>query len=131
MDMALKVGFLGGNGHCAARLTSARRFLLETEIDEVPYPGFEDRPRAASLNEFLDAVAAHLRASDPAMIYATGIGGLLALCLRARGELGATPILLQAPVFWGLEHRWMPKLMRLRPAQAAMRSVFAAWPFQR
>jgi len=132
MDMAFhKVCFLGGNGHCAARLTLARRFLLETEIDEAPFPGFEGRPRAASLDEFLGVVAAHLRASDPAMIYATGIGGLLALCLRARGELAATPLLLQAPILWGLERRWMPKLMRLRPAQAAMRSVFAAWPFQR
>jgi len=128
--MASKVGFLGGNGHCAARLAAARQFLIEIDLDEVPYPGFEDRPRASSLDEFLAAVAAHLRASNSTMLYATGIGGLLALCLRARGEL-AVPILLQAPILWGLEHRWMPKLMRLRPAQVAMRRLFATRLFRR
>jgi pimeloyl-ACP methyl ester carboxylesterase len=55
----------------------------------------------------------------------------VALSLRARGELATTPIVLQGPVLWGLEHRWMPKLMRLRPAQAAMRRVFASPAFQR
>jgi Alpha/beta hydrolase family len=128
--MTYQIGFLGGNGHCTARLAAARRYLPGIDLDEVAYPGFEGRPRAASLGEFLDSVAAHLRASDPAMIYATGIGGLVALCLRARGELAATPLLLQAPILWGLEHRWMPKLMRLRPAQAAMRRAFAATAFQ-
>lgn len=60
-----------------------------------------------------------------------GIGGLLALCLRARGELVETPLILQGPILWGLERRWMPKLMRLRPAQAALLRIFAAAPFQR
>jgi hypothetical protein len=126
-----RIGFLGGNGHCAARLAAARRFLAGIVLDEVPYPGFEDRPRAASLGEFLDAVSIYLRTTNPAMIYAMGIGGLLALCLRARGELAATPIILQGPILWGLEHRWMPKLMRLRPAQAVLRQVFASSVFQR
>jgi hypothetical protein len=129
--MALpRIAFLGGNGHCTARLAMARWFLPEVDLDEVPYPGFEGRPRAASLGEFLDAVSKHLRATEPDMIYAMGIAGLLVLCLRARGELAATPIVLQAPILWGLEHRWMPKLMRLRPAQAAMRRVFASPAFQ-
>lgn len=126
-----RVIFLGGNGHCVARLAMARQFLAGIDLDEVPYPGFEDRPRATSLGEFLDAVSSHLRTTGPAMIYATGIGGLPALCLRARGELTVTPIILQAPILWGLEHRWMPKLMRLRPAQAALRHVFASAVFQR
>ena len=65
------------------------------------------------------------------MVYAMGIGGLLALCLRARGELSTTPILLQASILWGLERRWMPKLMRLRPSRAALLRVFATRPFQR
>lgn len=65
------------------------------------------------------------------MIYATGIGGFVALSLRTRGELAATPIVLQAPILWGLEHRWMPRLMRLRPARSALRKVFAAPAFQR
>lgn len=126
-----RVSFLGGNGHCAARLAMARRFLAGVDLDEVAYPGFEGRPRAGSFGEFLDAVSTHLRASAPALVYATGIGGLLALCLRARGELSATPLLLQAPVLWGLERRWMPRLMRLRLAQAALRQVFARPAFQR
>jgi pimeloyl-ACP methyl ester carboxylesterase len=126
-----RICFLGGNGHCTARLASARRFLARIELDEVPYPGFEDRPRASSLSEFLDAVSIHLRTTRPVMIYAMGIAGLLVLCLQARGELAATPIVLQGPILWGLEHRWMPKLMRLRPAQAAMRRIFASKAFQR
>lgn len=126
-----RVTFLGGNGHCAARLAAARPFFAGIELDEVPYPGFEGRSRAASFNGFLDAVSPHLRTSDPVLIYAMGIGGLLALCLRARGELAATPILLQAPVLWGLERRWMPKLMRLPPARAFLRRVFATGAFQR
>ncbi len=126
-----RVSFLGGNGHCAARLAAAHRFLAGVDLDEVAYPGFEGRPRAASLGELLDAVSIHLRASAPAQVYATGIGGLVALCLRARGELPETPLLLQAPILWGLERRWMPRLMRLRPAQVALRSVFATVAFQR
>jgi phosphohistidine swiveling domain-containing protein len=131
MATAEKVIFLGGNGHCAARLAAARRFLGEIEVDEVAYPGFEGRPRAANLDAFLAAVYAHLQNAAPAMVYATGIGGLLALCLRARGDLGETPVLLQAPVLWGLERRWMPRLMRLPPARAALGRVFATPTFQR
>lgn len=132
MNMVLRrVSFLGGNGHCAARLTPARRFLAGMDLDEVAYPGFEGRPRATSFEDFLEMVSSHLRASAPSLIYATGIGGLLALCLRARGELSETPLLLQAPVLWGLERRWMPKLMRLRPAQGALQQVFATSAFQR
>jgi len=126
-----RVCFLGGNGHCAARLAAAREFFAGIDLVEIPYAGFEGRPRAASFEEFLDAVSADLRASAPALVYALGIGGLLALCLRAKGELVETPILLQGPILWGLERRWMPKLMRLRPAQAALLRVFATGPFQR
>lgn len=127
----LRVGFLGGNGHCAARLAAARRFLGEIEIDEIAYPGFEGRPRTASFGGFLDVVSASLRSAAPALVYATGIGGLLALCLRARGETAAIPLLLQGPILWGLERRWMPRLMRLLPARAGLRRVFAAPAFQR
>ena len=87
----MRVSFLGGNGHCAARLAAERPFLTGIELDDVPYPGFEGRPRAADLESFLGALAAHLRASAPARVYAMGIGGLLALCLRARGELAGVP----------------------------------------
>jgi pimeloyl-ACP methyl ester carboxylesterase len=132
MANSIRVAFLGGNGHCADRLAMVRRSLPPgIGLAEVPYPGFEDRPRAASLDDFLARIADYLRSSSPVLVYATGIGGLLALCLRARGELTGTPILLQAPVLWGLEHRWIPRMMRLGLAQAALRRVFATTAFQR
>ena len=121
------VAFLGGNGHCAARLAMARPFLQGIEIQDVPYPGFEGRPRARSLDEFLDSISGHLSAP---LVYAMGIGGLLALCLRARGDLTGVPILMQGPILWGLERRWMPRLMRLGPARMLPR-LFAMPAFQR
>jgi pimeloyl-ACP methyl ester carboxylesterase len=122
------VAFLGGNGHCAARLAMAGHFLQGIEILDVPYPGFEDRPRARSLDEFLDRISVHLRSVS--LVYAMGIGGLLALCLRARGDLAGIPILMQGPILWGLEWRWMPRLMRLGPARLLPR-LFALPVFQR
>jgi Alpha/beta hydrolase family len=127
----LHIDFLGGNGHCAARLAPARAFLGGVELDEIPYPGFEDRPRAGSLEELLAVISLHLRRTSPAIVYATGIGGLLALCLRARGELIGAPLLLQAPVLWGLERRWLPRLMRFGMARQAIGKVFATPAFQR
>jgi len=140
---------MGGNGHAAARLDPARRALAELAgsrerppftIFDVPYPGFDGRPRAGRLDEFLAAVAQSIRASGSAarneggdartLVYATGIGGLLALCLRARGELGDVPILLQAPVLWGLARRLMPRVMRMGLAQIALRRAFASPLFQ-
>ena len=129
MATPARVLFFGGNGHCTARLAAARRFLPESlALDEVLYPGFEDRPRAASLEDFLGRIT---DAHRPSLVYATGIGGLLALCLRARGELIETPLILQGPVLWGLEHRWMPRLMRFPLAQAALLRVFTTAAFQR
>lgn len=126
-----RVSFLGGNGHGAARLDAARLALPpEVELVDTPYPGFEGRPRAGSFEAFLDAVASHLRAASPNLVYATGIGGLLALALRARGELAGVPVLLQGAVLWGLERRWMPRVMRFAPAGALLR-LFAWRSFQR
>jgi hypothetical protein len=107
-----RVVFLGGNGHCAARLTGAREAAARHgfAIDDVSYPGFEGRARAPDLDAFLDAAAA--TPSDAPLIYATGIGGLVALGLRSRGQWRDRRLLLQAPVLWGLERRWMPRLMR-------------------
>ncbi|HEX6902771.1 MAG TPA: alpha/beta fold hydrolase [Thermoanaerobaculia bacterium] len=121
------VAFLGGNGHCAARLARVEGI----ELYDVPYPGFEDRPRARSLDDFLDVVSGHLRAVSAPLVYAMGIGGLIALCLRARGELAGTPLLMQGPILWGLERRWMPRLMRLGLAQALLLRLFATPGFQR
>ncbi|HYH81629.1 MAG TPA: hypothetical protein VEX86_17620 [Longimicrobium sp.] len=142
--------FLGGNGHAGARLDPARQALAElTEpgarppftIFDVPYPGFEGRPRAGSFDEFLAAVAESIRSTrigaaaedegaGRSLVYATGIGGLLALCLRARGELAGVPLLLQAPVLWGLARRLMPRVMRMGLAQVALRRAFASPLFQ-
>jgi pimeloyl-ACP methyl ester carboxylesterase len=131
----LRVVFLGGNGHCEARVTAARKALAgeAVELADVRYPGFEGRPRAQDLDAFLTAVSrdVNARAQGTAHVYATGIGGLVALGLRARGEWLDVPLLLQAPVLWGLERRWMPRLMRLRVARAAAGRLFASRPFQR
>lgn len=144
-----RVVFLGGNGHTGARLEPARRVLAglagpggdpPLTLHDVPYPGFEGRARAESLEAFLDAVAAAVRAETAArgpdggagrtLVYATGIGGLFALRLRARGELAGVPLLLQAPVLWGLERRLMPRVLRMGMAQAALRRAFASPLFQ-
>ena len=126
------ISFLGGNGHCAARLTAARSYLSpEIGLVEVPYPGFEGRPRVADLETFLEAIDDHLCTAAPDLVYATGIGGLLALCLRARGALAGTPILMQGPVLWGIERRWMPCAMRIGPMRRALSRTFATAVFQR
>ncbi|HSS50476.1 MAG TPA: hypothetical protein VLX28_16180, partial [Thermoanaerobaculia bacterium] len=130
--LSRRIAFLGGNGHCAARLAAARGVLPpEVELLDTPYPGFEGRPRARDFEEFLDAAGAHLREAAPQRVYAMGIGGLLALCLRARGDLLEIPLLLQAPILWGLERRLMPKVMRLGLARFALTRLFASASFQR
>lgn len=110
--------FFGGNGHCAARLAPARAQAAKEgtfELADVEYPGFEGRPRPRDLAAFLDGVAASVqgrgRAAPATRAYATGIGALVALELRARGALDV-PLVLQGPVLWGLESRWMPRLAR-------------------
>jgi pimeloyl-ACP methyl ester carboxylesterase len=136
--------YLGGNGHCTARLAPARTALArltdETplasfDLVEAPYPGFEGRPRAHDLEQFLNALSASIEAAGgrakTAILYGTGIGGLFALCLRARGEWMETPLLLQAPVLWGLEHRLMPRVMRFAPARRVLGFLFASAWFQR
>ncbi|MEA2601508.1 MAG: hypothetical protein QOF89_2500 [Acidobacteriota bacterium] len=127
-----RVAFLGGNGHCASRLARACSHLPEEiALLDTPYPGFEGRPRVLGFEDFLDAAGSHLRAAAPNLVYAMGIGGLLALCLRARGELLDVPLLFQGPILWGLERRLMPKVMRLGLAGIALTRLFASAPFQR
>jgi pimeloyl-ACP methyl ester carboxylesterase len=136
--------FLGGNGHSTERLTPARatlnnltstRTITAFQLLEAKYPGFEDRPRAADWESFLTetgrSIAGGSGSQGTTLLYGTGIGGLLALCLRARGEFLDVPLLLQAPVLWGLESRWMPRLMRVGLAHVLLLRLFA-WPwFQR
>ena len=114
-----RIVFLGGNGHCAARVAAARRILAGdgVELAEAHYPGFEGRPRAPDLDTFLRAIADEPAVQDGArragLAYATGIGGLIAIALRARGRLRDIPLVLQAPVLWGLERRLLPRLMQI------------------
>ena len=102
---------------------------------DIPYPGFESRPRAASWEAFLEVIAPKPpmlgEQEGTAIVYATGVGGLLALCLRARGEWLDLPLVMQGPVLWGLERRLMPRLMRLAPTQSLLRPMFANPLFQR
>jgi len=128
---ARRVLFFGGNGHCAARLGAAREAAarLGVTIDDVPYPGFEGRPRARDFDAFLDGVAEAARPA-PQHVYATGIGGLIALCLRARGRLADTRVLLQAPVLWGLERRLMPRVMRVAAVRRLATALFATSAFR-
>ena len=134
--------FFGGNGHASARLQPARAALERMtrsgaitpfDIVEVPYPGFEDRPRAADAREFLAALAdavAGPSEGQGAIVYATGIGALFAVTLRAHGQLGRRPLVLQGPVLWGLERRWMPRLARAGLAPLVPR-LFRQRAFQR
>jgi hypothetical protein len=133
-----RVIFLGGNGHCEARLERARRALVERgapfDLLDVAYPGFEDRAPASALEAFLDAVGDRMAAAAAGSrprVYATGIGGLVALCLRARGSLTDVPLVLQAPVLWGLERRLVPRLLRRLPAGPLLRLLFRSAAFQR
>jgi len=131
--------FLGGNGHSAARLASVRGVLARMgppapfELVDLPYPGFEGRPSASDRHAFLDAcarAASPVIARDDVRIYATGIGALLAVTLRAQRRLAAHPLILQGPVLWGLERGWMPRLARAGLAPLIPR-LFASRMFQR
>jgi hypothetical protein len=131
--------FFGGNGHAGARLAPARAVLdgmgkgAPFEIVDIAYPGFEGRPSAPGRESFLDAcagVASRLAARGDVLVYATGIGALFAVALRAQRRLAAHPLVLQGPVLWGLERRWMPRLARAGLAPVIPRLL--SWPaFQR
>ena len=106
--------FLPGNGHSSVRLDSVRKALREDrsfELIELAYPECE------TFDELLDELAreVHRVSLDKQIevVYATGIGGLVALALRSRGVLRETRLVLQGAVLWGLERRTFPRLMRL------------------
>ncbi len=136
--MARTVLHFGGNGHASCRLDQARQALCRSphplELVDVPYPGFEGRPASASFDDFLQHLAGFVRglAVEPIGGYASGIGALIALGLRGRGELLGIPLIFQGPVLWGLERRWFPWAMRaFPPARRLLRSAFANPGFQR
>ncbi len=122
--MSGHVLFLPGNGHASVRLNPARTALesLAPErrfaLTELPYP------IEATFDATLAAVARRAdawregcrgdgSAPERRLIMATGIGGLVALALRASGRLLEDRLVLQGPVLWGLEQRRFPRLMRL------------------
>lgn len=104
------VALLPGNGYAPVRVEPARAALAAAadpfELRAVAYPAGDD------FDAVLDRVARALEELAPASVHATGIGGLVALALRARGDLSVTPIVLQGAVLWGLERRRFPRLMR-------------------
>jgi hypothetical protein len=81
------------------------------DLVELPYP---KAPSYDALLSRLEETWACWEAEHPeSPVYATGIGGLVALSLRARGALASNPLVIQGAVLWGLERRWFPRLMRL------------------
>src|SRR5262249_30409657 len=136
--------YLGGNGHSSARLAPAQAALARLtaagkihpfRLLDVPYPGFENRPRAPSLDAFLDDLGRHIAAlqappDGQTLLYGTGIGGLFLLCLRSRGEWLDLPVLLQGAVLWGVKYRSFPQLMRLGLARLLLRRLFLLPLFQ-
>ena len=105
------VAFLPGNGHVEERLGPARRAIeTHTEGSQFELRSIHYDTSLRFFDELLDGVEADLQGAD--LVYATGIGGLVALALRARGFVDR-PMVLQGPVLWGLETRRFPKLMRL------------------
>ncbi|MCA1686479.1 MAG: alpha/beta hydrolase [Planctomycetia bacterium] len=133
--MADEVLHFGGNGHASSRLVAARGALADVPgaptLVDVPYPGFEGRPGAATRDEFLDNLAYFCRDHRAVAGYASGIGALIALGLRARGELNGLPLIVQGPVLWGLQTRAFPRLLRvLPPARGLLRKLFARRGFR-
>jgi len=138
--MMRRVIYLGGNGHSKMRLAAARASLASLpeaarfDLLDVPYPGFQGRPRCADLEGFLDRISESLRQASAdcgsCIVYATGIGGLLALCLRARGN-APVKLILQGAVLWGLEKRWMPWLMRSSLVRSCFQMLFRSEWFRR
>jgi hypothetical protein len=132
----LVIAYLGGNGHAPARLERVRAELDRDrgdhcppiEIREAAYPGFEGRATAADLDEFLRRTRESLP-DRPDLVVGSGICGLIALSLRARGRLDA-PLALHAPVLWGLETRRFPKIMRWRAPRMAVTLLFRLPWFQ-
>jgi pimeloyl-ACP methyl ester carboxylesterase len=125
--------FLGGNGHDPVRLEGVRGVLsawdAPFDILELTYP------RASTYDELLDALEASCAQweSEQAggLVYATGIGGLVALSLRARGALAEHPLIIQGAVLWGLERRWFPRIMRLPGMPQLLTQAFRSTRIQK
>jgi pimeloyl-ACP methyl ester carboxylesterase len=124
----------GGNGHSEVRLRRAREAMSHLddrfELVDVPYPGFENRARSANLNQFLADLEQFVAQQPHVCVIASGIGALIALSLRAQGGLLGSPMIFQGPVLWGLEHRWMPRVMRWQFPRFLLKKLFTLERFQ-
>jgi hypothetical protein len=101
------------------------------ELVEIHYPGFEGQARAPSFDAFLASVDGQLGESGAEVGYASGIAALFALALRARRLARGVRWIFQGPVLWGLEHRFMPRLLRVLPAEPILRAAFGSPSYQR
>ena len=116
--------FLGGNGHAPIRLLPARDALRRRgepfTVADLPYPP------ATSFDGLLETLSRQVpeRLDRKGVVYASGIGALVVLALRARGALRDHPVVLQGGVLWGLEHRWFPRVMRVSPMPRLLAAAF-------
>ncbi|MEO0652292.1 MAG: alpha/beta hydrolase [Planctomycetota bacterium] len=124
-----RVALLPGNGWADVRAEPARAALAAAgdpfALEVCSYPA------AATFEELLTALDARLGACDPAVVHATGIGGLVALALRARGHLRGRRLVLQGAVLWGLEQRRFPRLMRLPGMPRLLVAMLRTAPIRR
>ena len=128
-SMLGRVGLLPGNGHVDARLAPARAAVERLAPDarfDLESVGYGEH---GTFDALLDDVRDRLDGVD--LVYGTGIGGLVAVALRARGDLAGVPVVLQGPVLWGLETRRFPRVMRLPGMPRLLVLALSLGPVQR
>jgi pimeloyl-ACP methyl ester carboxylesterase len=120
------VVFLPGIGHRPVRLAAARAVLrargIPVHIIEMDYP------HADTFDELVDQLSERLLVwslREPGVpVYATGVGALVALALRARGSLVGHKIVIQGGALWGLGRRTFPRVVRVAPVARLVASTF-------
>lgn len=131
VGLPARVAFLPGNGHHPVRLEAVRQHALRGGESirwiEILYP------TDATFEALTGELARRLSSTEdmPDLVYATGIGGLVVLAMRAEGALLDVPVVLQGPVLWGLERRWFPRLMRLPGGPRLLVALFQTRGFQK
>ena len=128
----LRLGYLGGYGHCGARVAPATQALAEHGITliDIPYPGFEGRPSPPDFDSFLEGTARALADAQVSGLYASGLGGLLVLFLRRLGS-ARVPVIMQAPEWPGQARALHFKLLRHPAARVVLPRLVRLDPFRR
>jgi hypothetical protein len=128
----VRLGFLGGYGHNHARIAAAARHLevLGVTLVDIPYLGFEGRPCPPDLETFVLGAAAAVEQAEVSALYATGLGGIVALFLRRHGA-GRKPILMQAPELLGQARSLQLRLARHPRVQALVPRLLGSEWFER